>query len=130
MNTSEYLFSPLTLCVPSKFFPTTKDVVYTSLMHSKCMYSGCLQGTRRTYVYVLGTQRVKLIVHSYWITYFTGVSNFLYVDDVLLLISTWSCFHQRLNFNFSGEEKTNFKHPISQKEVARNPNHGQTVPTK
>ena len=50
------LFNPLRA---EHIFPTTKDVVYTSLMPSKCMYSGCAQGTERTYIYVLATQRVK-----------------------------------------------------------------------
>ena len=50
------LFNPLRV---EQIFPKTKDVVYTSLMHSKCMYSGCAQGTERTYICVLATQRVK-----------------------------------------------------------------------
>ena len=53
-----------TLYVPSNFFQQ-QGRIYTSLVRSKCMYGGCMEddmvhgGTWRTYIYVLGTQRVN-----------------------------------------------------------------------
>ena len=38
-----------------------------SLMCSKCMYSGCMQGAGSTYIHVLGMQRVKEITQGpFW----------------------------------------------------------------
>ena len=42
-----------------QFFSNSQGCKYTSLMQSKCMYSGCVQGTGRTYIYVLGTHGIK-----------------------------------------------------------------------
>ena len=48
-----------TLCELSDCFSNSQGRIYTFLIRSKYMSSGCPQCTGRTYIYVLGTQRVN-----------------------------------------------------------------------